>query len=302
MMIGFGGVILLLLGVGVGAAVIVLLIAIRKTTSAASGETTCGKCGYAVTGLSTLTCPECGADFRTVGMLTPVQRAGWAPTILLVVWIVGSPLLICPVSGIIIALGPKVQQRIATIDFDQPPSQAYDGLRVEATSRALSRQFDGAAAAPPQERTFVFERLGAPNVTMVIETETGRAQFTIRNQTHTHEGDGIAASFTRWWNDNVYEVDEQQLRTEVEHAIEMTDEWTTAQTASVTAGIRTGGPLRVTGQGVRHQSDGHPAYVAAIVIAAAAIWITGIIWAVLLHARLRRSSRTSAATSSPASG
>ena len=29
---------------------------------------TCGKCGYSVKGLESMTCPECGADLREVGI------------------------------------------------------------------------------------------------------------------------------------------------------------------------------------------------------------------------------------------
>lgn len=33
-----------------------------------SGEPGCGRCGYAVRGLSTFNCPECGSDLREVGI------------------------------------------------------------------------------------------------------------------------------------------------------------------------------------------------------------------------------------------
>ena len=31
----------------------------------------CGQCGYAVRGLTTFVCPECGADLRQVGIVRP---------------------------------------------------------------------------------------------------------------------------------------------------------------------------------------------------------------------------------------
>jgi class 3 adenylate cyclase len=34
-------------------------------------ESVCGKCGYIVKGLTTLTCPECGSDLRDVGIISP---------------------------------------------------------------------------------------------------------------------------------------------------------------------------------------------------------------------------------------
>lgn len=40
-----------------------------------AGEPACGKCGYPARGISTFECPECGADLREVGIVTPGQGA-----------------------------------------------------------------------------------------------------------------------------------------------------------------------------------------------------------------------------------
>lgn len=37
---------------------------------------TCGKCGYPARGIESLTCPECGADLREVGIVKPGQGQG----------------------------------------------------------------------------------------------------------------------------------------------------------------------------------------------------------------------------------
>jgi class 3 adenylate cyclase len=34
----------------------------------------CGRCGYSVTGLTTFSCPECGADLRDVGIIPAAKR------------------------------------------------------------------------------------------------------------------------------------------------------------------------------------------------------------------------------------
>ena len=42
------------------------------TSAATSGDAAvCGACGYSTRGLSTLVCPECGGDFRRVGIVVP---------------------------------------------------------------------------------------------------------------------------------------------------------------------------------------------------------------------------------------
>jgi hypothetical protein len=59
----------------------------------------CGKCGYQVRGISTLNCPECGADLREVGITkSKSSNAGiWIAVVLVV--IVGMVGL-CLVSGL----------------------------------------------------------------------------------------------------------------------------------------------------------------------------------------------------------
>ncbi|MFK7789084.1 MAG: hypothetical protein AB8C95_06240 [Phycisphaeraceae bacterium] len=48
---------------------------IRSASSKQQGSLPgCGKCGYPAQGISTLNCPECGADLRHVGIVNPGQR------------------------------------------------------------------------------------------------------------------------------------------------------------------------------------------------------------------------------------
>ncbi len=53
-----------LTGVPAGAGLLVWRLAGRSR----NGEQSCGKCGYSVRHLTTFNCPECGADFREVGI------------------------------------------------------------------------------------------------------------------------------------------------------------------------------------------------------------------------------------------
>ena len=48
-------------------------------------NTACGKCNYPVFGLSTTTCPECGADWRQVGLTKLNPQATLADGIILAV-------------------------------------------------------------------------------------------------------------------------------------------------------------------------------------------------------------------------
>src|SRR5688572_15999719 len=67
---------LLVLGVMLFSAGVVLPVMAFWRRGKRSGDgdlARCGHCGYAVTGLTTFTCPECGSDLREVGI---VRRGG----------------------------------------------------------------------------------------------------------------------------------------------------------------------------------------------------------------------------------
>src|SRR5882757_2082183 len=59
-------VLILLFFGGIGA--ILMFWVRRRGRVPRSVESTCGHCGYAVTGLPTFVCPECGSDLREVGI------------------------------------------------------------------------------------------------------------------------------------------------------------------------------------------------------------------------------------------
>ncbi len=50
------------------------LLIISPRSGPQNTQSVCGGCQYPVTGLSSLTCPECGGDLRRVGILTPTQQ------------------------------------------------------------------------------------------------------------------------------------------------------------------------------------------------------------------------------------
>lgn len=96
MPLGFLNLSPVLLTVLVGALIVVanvwlVLLFVRKRRAVT--EAVCGKCGYAVVGLPTFTCPECGSDLREVGIVRgrgrgPRARRTQAPSALnLLAWL-----------------------------------------------------------------------------------------------------------------------------------------------------------------------------------------------------------------------
>lgn len=66
----------ILLLVGIAALVLIILGTVKMASGPSGPGGSCGGCGYSVKGLTTLTCPECGADLREVGINRPNSQAG----------------------------------------------------------------------------------------------------------------------------------------------------------------------------------------------------------------------------------
>jgi len=63
---------------------------VRKQRS----DPSCGNCGYAARGISTLTCPECGSDLREVGIVR--HQPSRFP--MFVTFLVASIIVLCAVA------------------------------------------------------------------------------------------------------------------------------------------------------------------------------------------------------------
>jgi hypothetical protein len=100
----------------------------------------CEQCGYPVEGLESLQCPECGGDFRTLGIATPIQRL-LSPWLFIPVWT-----LLLPIPGTLITqiardLGPRNFNAATTINLG-PRSGLFPDLRMVQTMRQ-SQMGDG---------------------------------------------------------------------------------------------------------------------------------------------------------------
>jgi hypothetical protein len=68
---------------------------------------TCGRCGYRVEGLEKMACPECGGDFRQVGITTPRHKE-IRPVRFIVLWtlLLGVPAAV--MSATALRMGPRI--------------------------------------------------------------------------------------------------------------------------------------------------------------------------------------------------
>jgi hypothetical protein len=97
----------------------------------------CGSCGYDTTGLTSLTCPECGADLRVAG----ITRGGpggsgvgfvTSSLALLVPWAVCGFVLASTVSSLL----PVRQVLRENVRLGAPRSGAYQAVDVDVTGNA----------------------------------------------------------------------------------------------------------------------------------------------------------------------
>jgi hypothetical protein len=116
-----------------------------KQPSLAQGLANCGRCHYGVRGSTTMTCPECGADFREVGIISPAMRKIFiSPALFVVLWTMCLWLPGCVVSGIAVALGPQEQIEYEDVDIAPPDTKAagYDNIMLSRTPYGM---YDGPA-------------------------------------------------------------------------------------------------------------------------------------------------------------
>ena len=116
--------------------------AMRGATApgAGAGAPSCGACGYDTTGLTSLTCPECGADLRAVG-ITRGRRAGALRGFVASALVMLAAWLFCGVAS-----GTVVNQLLpARLDYEHevrltnPASAAYAAAVVKARSTAWGK-------------------------------------------------------------------------------------------------------------------------------------------------------------------
>ncbi len=123
---------LLVLVLVVVIAINVFILASRKRGPRVS-QPSCGQCGYAVFGLPTFTCPECGADLREVGIVTPGQ-SGMSPRmrglLLVLIWTLALPVAAFVATIVIVNAIPQTTTITAQRTLNSPNSNAYDEIHL----------------------------------------------------------------------------------------------------------------------------------------------------------------------------
>lgn len=85
---------------------------------------TCGKCGYAVQGLTQLRCPECGSSFLEAGIDTDKHRGIASPARFAVLWSFFLPMPALILGSLALAFGPQEEDRVLNVSL-QPAAASY---------------------------------------------------------------------------------------------------------------------------------------------------------------------------------
>ena len=105
---------------------------LRRPKDAASGPS-CGQCGYGVRGIGSMQCPECGADLREAGIVTPRRRGQVSPAMFVVFWTLCLPLPALTLSGIGLAFAPKVRHTECELTL-QPQANNYANVAINISA------------------------------------------------------------------------------------------------------------------------------------------------------------------------
>ena len=128
-----------------------ILISLRLLRRSAPTDPVCGRCGYNVRGLPTMTCPECGSDLRDVGIRTTQKPATASTTTRLVFQLALLGVAVAAVGGIAWAavfssVWPVSVELAADFNTTSPPlPQAITSTTIHFL--ATARIWGGANAA-----------------------------------------------------------------------------------------------------------------------------------------------------------
>jgi hypothetical protein len=127
-------------------------------------EPSCGNCGYATRGISTLNCPECGADLKEVGIVMPGDGRSALLAGCMMPLLVTIVIFLLAVGGIPLATLVVPSYETQSTHFDVwPDSDAYGEilfrtektLIIPASERHLAHSFS------------ISTNYGTPNVTTI---------------------------------------------------------------------------------------------------------------------------------------
>ncbi|MEO0586738.1 MAG: hypothetical protein AAF078_03775 [Planctomycetota bacterium] len=277
---------------------------VRGFTSANRDSAVCGACGAGVRGITSFTCPECGADLREVGIVTPKAHGRVSLPVFVIGWTLLPLLPTLILLGLALAIGPQFRSTSVSVNLSKA-NNAFDfqadfeingsmqGMSSTNSSTRVSGQF--VSNARFQIGTTQPPRL--ISLTADINTLSHHASLTWRPDDGYFETQGPAGKSTLEPPLNPDDI--EQLMTPADAA---SSELEFAQAPGIANGLNALADARPTieitgfsavGSSTSQTAMPRPWYVALLFAAILALYIAGI----LAYRRLRaRADRPADAT------
>jgi hypothetical protein len=240
-------------------------------------EPICGKCGYCVRGITSLTCPECGSDLREVGIITPNTPLPLPKYVKAIFWT-----LLLPVAGFLLSmlmlatiLPYAVTRKVNRVVFCQ---QTYMNttLQVFATQRlsapALAKQ-----APPAFDEVTMFDQ--STGNTMVAHLTTG-AYVSLKGNRLAQSASGFNSSvIAQWASSPITNANDPRVKTMCDGVYAAITETATGNAGKITPILDASGKQIGNAQPARSwvvHDEPHPAVIAGLCVFWLAIWLYGI--------------------------
>jgi len=301
MAVSFAGLCFILLPV---AGLIWLWLSVFRRSAVTDDLARCGPCDYAVRGIGSLTCPECGADLREVGIVTPKPRRVIGPVLFTLLW---SALLLFPVSLISRIVTSNAPPFISgTSSTVLTPNSGLSGkvklsfsyksdntLAAHGSSTSTRRTGSGTTSTltfnginPSQLDIIVLELVGLGNMSIVPSTLTCKYNVTASPKPRTWSAFNVAQMLA-WYKACGLDVSKPEMITDATELVAIVTSLSKGNSRLTSQRFVFGGTSSST-----RTTRTPNSYGLMILLAGAVVWIIGMIFYFKRRAAVQPDART----------
>ena len=287
-------------------------------------EPACGNCGYPARGISTLECPECGADLREVGIVRPGQHGPIGSGCLVpTVFTIAAMVIAGTLLGILTQQLPTQVSRNYYIDLRPITNAGYTatlsaeyrelvpsnrhgqtsglssfsyGTSVRSTSSQLTfsglpTRGSGSAASPLRRLSLHISNAGSPNPSeFAIDPQTRQATWTTANGTTQQTSGAMSPSdVLAYFADAGLASNDPDIQNQAQDLHAALDAIAAQNASSITLTR-----FASNGSGSSSQSQPYPTwFTPAYILTWLVLWIVGLV-VITRRGRRARSGGTSA--------
>jgi len=184
-----------------GVVIVVLFLALvlaKRRSSSAANQPVCGQCQYPVQGLPTFTCPECGADLREVGIITPRRHRPLGPGAKITMWSVMVFFAALVITSIAISFVPRTYIRRMSVALERPRSQAYQQIHFDGQG-SYTGTSPSSWSQPLQTVTLTLKDISGKTSTLQVDLTNKRyPRFTRPDSAEPAPVELDAAALVEW--------------------------------------------------------------------------------------------------------